>query len=162
MKISPVMITAILAFSTFGYGLASAQTLPQHCTASTPCQRICGDHVCAPGEVYPPTNATTTKPTVTTTNATTKPTVTTPMGISANVTVTKITNATTTAMNQTKTVPPPVPTVLPPLKQMASGIAPSHVQCKLGYQLVLNKFDSRPACVSAEVLAKLVARGWAS
>lgn len=87
----------------------------------------------------------------------------TQVNISANATATKMTNGTMASSNNTGTtiLPPPVTAVPSPEKQVSSGVAPSAVKCQSGYQLVLNKFDSRPACVSPQVMAKLVARGWA-
>ncbi|MDE1767025.1 MAG: hypothetical protein KGI27_12265 [Thaumarchaeota archaeon] len=187
-----IILSIILASSTLGYGLASAQMWGTPCTASHPCARICGDHPCAPGEVYTPGGQGTTNSTAQTsssTNNTKTPAISTQMTLSANATATKtgksimsenasmtanvtatksaisnmakmngtMTNTTGTA---TTTVPPPAP-VLSPLKQISSGIAPSDVKCPSGYQLALNKFDSRPACVTADGMAKLVARGWA-
>jgi len=211
MKFTSVIISIILASSTLGYGIASADTGAMAgsgggtpCTASYPCTKICGDHPCAPGEVYTAgsqsnaTKTTTVSTTSTTkasasTNSTGTPSMQTQLGISAsanvtkttnstamqtgvngtsmqtqmnisaNATATKMTNGTMVTSNNTGTMlPPPVTTIPSPEKQVSSGVAPSAVKCQSGYQLVLNKFDSRPACVSPEVMAKLVARGWAS
>lgn len=213
MKLTPVIVSIILASSTLGYGIASADTGSMAgsgggtpCTASHPCVKICGDHPCAPGEVYTAgsqSNTTTTaaSTTTTSTNSTgTAPSMQTQMNISDNVTATKTVNGTAmktavngtmqTAANSTSmqtqmniaanatatkmtngtmasnetgiTVPPPAPMVPSPEKQVSSGTAPADVKCPSGYQLLLNKFDSRPACVSPEVMAKLVARGWAA
>ena len=214
MKLTPVIVSIILASSVLGYGIASAQMAGSGggtpCTASFPCTKICGDHQCAPGEVYTAgsqsntTKATTvsastnsTTPSMqtrmnisdnvtatktvngtamktglngtmqTATNATstnsTAPTMKTQMSISENMTATKTRNGTANSMNKTNTtVPPPIPEVQSPQKQVSSGIAPADVKCPSGYQLVLNKFDSRPACVSPDIMAKLVARGWAA
>ena len=197
MKLTPVIVSIILASSTLGYGIASAQTTNYGgtCTASHPCVKICGDHPCAPGEVYNPgiqSNTTKTTTVSTSTNNTGSPSMQTQMNISdnvtaikkvngtmqtaanstsmqtqmniaANATATKMTNGTMTSTNKTSTtIPPPAPTIPSPEKQVSSGTAPTDVKCPSGYQLVLNKFDSRPACVSPDVMAKLVARGWAS
>ncbi|MDE2591079.1 MAG: hypothetical protein KGL95_15585, partial [Patescibacteria group bacterium] len=88
----------------------------------------------------------------------------TQMNIASNATATKMTNGTMASTNETgtTTVPPPAPEVKSPEKQVSSGTSPADVKCPSGYQLVLNKFDSRPACVSPDVMAKLVARGWAA
>src|SRR5947209_3715639 len=53
-----LVLIMILASSFLADGImtASAQQGSIHdqpCTASVPCQKICGDHVCSPGEVYP-------------------------------------------------------------------------------------------------------------
>lgn len=212
MKLTPVIISIILASSILGYGIASAATGSMAgsgggtpCTASYPCAKICGDHPCAPGEVYAPgsqsntTKTTTVSTTKTSTNSTTSmqtkmnisdnvtatktvngtamktvvngtmqtvansTNMKTQMNIAANATATKTANSTMTSMNKTNTtIPPPIPEVKSPEKQVSSGTAPADVKCPSGYQLVLNKFDSRPACVSPDVMAKLVARGWAA
>ncbi len=190
MKLVPVIVSIILASSALGFesalGVASSgmaspgQSTP--CTASHPCAKICGDHPCAPGEVYVP-SSTATKANATTTNDTngTAPPMSTQMNISENVTATKITNGTSMTgemangtmkvmtgnmngtmkgmMGTTNTVPPPAP-ILPPEKQVLSGVIPADVKCPSGYKLALNKFDQRPACVTSDNLAKLVARGW--
>lgn len=196
MRLTPVIVSIILASSTLGYGIASAQMAGSGegtpCTASHPCAKICGDHPCAPGEVYNPGSQSNTKTTASATNGT-APSMQTQMSISDNVTATKTVNGTAvqtganstsmqtqmniaanatatktgngtmTSMNKTSvTIPPPAPMVPPPAKQVSSGTAPADVKCPSGYQLVLNKFDSRPACVSPDVMAKLVARGWAA
>lgn len=194
VKLLPVMISMILAASTLGYAAEASAQSTTPCTASYPCAKICGDHPCAPGEVYVPGSSGTN---TTKANATVAPT-TTQMNIGANVTVTKTANGTMTKaanatvpvthvpqvngtilplvnrtgsaipMNNTATqVPPtevtaPPPAVPSPAKQVSSGTAPADVKCQSGYQLVLNKFDSRPACVTPDVMAKLIARGWAA
>ncbi len=203
MKLTPVIISVILASSALGYGFASAQT---PCSASYPCTKICGDHPCAPGEVYTAggqASANATAKTAATTKSSGAPAMQTQVNISANVTATKtsssmngtsamhtMTNMTSTntttsmktqtsitanvtatktsssmngtgSMNVTSTVPPPAP-VQSPEKQVSSGTAPADVKCSSGFQLVLNKFDSRPACVTPDVMAKLIARGWAA
>ncbi|MGB6463076.1 MAG: hypothetical protein WA799_00280 [Nitrosotalea sp.] len=102
MKIIPIILSLILASSALGYGIhASAQT---PCTASQPCAPICGDHLCAPGEV--PTSgmagsASTTKAVPQNTNKTGAPSVAEQMNISANVTATKTANGMKNAMNGT-------------------------------------------------------------
>ena len=195
MKLVPVILSIIFAAGIIGYGAeASAQQSSTPCTASFPCAKICGDHPCAPGEVYVPGKTSASANATVSTNATVAPSAT-QLGIGANVTatVTKGMMANTTSMTQqpamnhtmaiqnatigmnatmtggmqkgmttnataTTTI---TAAVQPPAKQVASGTAPADVKCPSGYQLVLNKFDSRPACVSADVMAKLVARGWA-
>ncbi len=192
MKLTSVIISVILASSTFGYGLASAQQVgpggSTPCTASYPCAKICGDHPCAPGEVYTPGGQITNTTKAGTTKSSGTPSMQTQLNVSANATVsktgngtamqtmTKPANGTTSYGNQTMssvnstvnsmkgTIPSiqSVPTIRSPVKQVSSGIAPADVKCSSGYQLVLNKFDSRPACVTADVMAKLIARGWAA
>lgn len=213
MKLTPVIISVILASSALGYGFASAQMAGPGggtpCSASYPCAKICGDHPCAPGEVYTAggqASANATAKATVKTNSTSAPAMKTQVNISANVTATKTassmngtnaamhtltnmtsTNSTTSMQTQTSisanatatktgvsmngtgsmnktstaTVPPPAP-MQSPEKQVSSGTAPADVKCPSGYQLVLNKFDSRPACVTPDVMAKLIARGWAS
>jgi len=163
MKLTPVIISVILASSALGYGFASAQT---PCSASYPCTKICGDHPCAPGEVYTAggqASANATAKTAATTKSSGAPSMQTQVNISANVTATKTSSSMngTGSMNVTSTVPPPAP-VQSPEKQVSSGTAPADVKCSSGFQLVLNKFDSRPACVTPDVMAKLISRGWAA
>lgn len=197
MNLVPVIVSIILASAMLGYGVASAQSTTGSSsgtptTATHPYTPICGDHQCAPGEVYTPggtaaanvtvstssagktnatipeqvkisTNATVTKTNGTMANATGM--MQTGMGMSANVTATKNAGnmtSTETAGNVTATSGTPATTVESPAKQVASGTTPADVKCPSGYQLVLNKYDQRPACVTSDVLAKLVARGWAS
>ena len=50
--------------------------------------------------------------------------------------------------------------ILSPRAQVASGIAPTDVKCDQGFSLVLNSFNSRPACIKSEDVANFVARGW--
>jgi hypothetical protein len=49
-----------------------------------------------------------------------------------------------------------------PRAQMHSGIAPTEVICKDGFELLLKKTDGSPACVTAETAEKLIERGWAN
>lgn len=228
LKLAPVIVSIILASATFGYesaladasgGFQSSAGGSTPCTASYPCAKICGDHPCAPGEVYVPGSSTSTSANATASTNSSGTSVSTQMNISANVTATKTngtamqgmkngtmtnstmennmmangtmttqtmsnTNKTIASMNgtmtemngnmtsgtmkassnttvSTTTVPPPAP-MQSPEKQVSSGTTPADVKCPSGYQLALNKFDSRPACVTPEVMAKLVARGWAT
>jgi hypothetical protein len=96
MKFIPIILSLILASSAFGYGMASAQQVgaagpggSTPCTASQPCAPICGNHICAPGEVPGQTvmslNASSTK-TAQSTNSTGSPSMAAQMGISANAT----------------------------------------------------------------------------
>ena len=91
----------------------------------------------------------------------------------------------TPAMNQTMTMPPanqtsktpamnqttitnstsstPVvakPSMLSPLQQVKSGIAPKDVQCKSGFTLIFKAEDGSPACVDPTVAQILAQRGW--
>lgn len=112
-------------------------------------------------------NVTATKTTKGTKENSTGNSLATGINVSDNVTATKMTNGTmvsstmTAKDNMTATVTP-AKEMKSPAKQVASGIASADVKCPTGYQLALNKFDKRPACVTAEIYAKLVARGWAS
>ncbi len=226
MKVIPIIISMILASSTLGYGLASA-TNATPCTASYPCAQICGDHPCAPGEVYVPSSQGSTKTnvtantitktnvtanTITTTNGTASPSMTKSMNkTSTNMTnvngtmnknmtefmmpknTTMVSTGAMEKMNKTKDMGATgaksstgmmemmakgkatgttgkasknngmntnASGIMSPRKQIAQGISPGKVQCKSGYQLILNKFDSRPACVSPAVLNILTSRGW--
>jgi YVTN family beta-propeller protein len=51
--------------------------------------------------------------------------------------------------------------VLPPLKQIKSGIAASEIVCKEGLDLIFKASNGNPACVSPTSATKLVAMGWA-
>jgi hypothetical protein len=72
------------------------------------------------------------------------------------------------AMNQTmaptnSTVSPPVmskPSMLSPLQQVKSGVAPKDVQCKAGLTLIFKAEDGSPACVNPTVATILAQRGW--
>jgi len=52
---------------------------------------------------------------------------------------------------------PPTPS---PEQQVKLGIPPNAVSCPSGYGLVINSFDSRPACISSSDITKFIARGW--
>jgi hypothetical protein len=54
-------------------------------------------------------------------------------------------------------VVPPTPS---PEQQIKLGIPPNAVSCPSGYSLVINSFDSRPACISSSDITKFIARGW--
>lgn len=81
------------------------------------------------------------------------------------------------SMNQTamppamnKTMVPPTPPVSPPvvskssmlspLQQVKSGVAPKDVQCKSGFTLIFKAEDGSPACVDPAVATILAQRGW--
>ncbi len=159
--------------------MSYGQAYAQYCTASHPCAKICGDHVCAPGEVYPPVNQTTTvqaSANVTSTNQTTTPGISTSVGIIASATAVKqpanmtmttnatagtSTNMTMTSANATTTTSAGTTTkIMMPREQVASGTQPKDVKCGSGLDLVINQFNSRPACVKADIASLLVARGW--
>jgi hypothetical protein len=50
--------------------------------------------------------------------------------------------------------------LLPPLKQLKSGISPGQFSCLQGLTLVIKLEDNSPACVKSATIPKLVARGW--
>jgi plastocyanin len=52
-------------------------------------------------------------------------------------------------------------TLLPPLKQLKSGIMIQDIKCVEGMQLVLKAEDNSPACVKPTTAQELVKRGWA-
>ncbi len=154
----------------------SAQQAPndQHCTASNPCVRICGNHVCAPGEVYPAaSNQTKTQNSTTSGSSVPQKTMsqnaTSGNNTLQNATYSSIpivpknmsqsTTGNNTVQNLQSTLPTP-PKILSPRAQMASGIEPSHVKCEQGYGLILNLFDSRPACIKSDDITKFLSRGW--
>ena len=186
MKIIPVIVSIILASATLGYGPALAYTPVGFqagqgenapCTTSYPCAKICNDHLCAPGEVYAPAGSTNS----TGTNSTQGKGTLSKQPSSANSIVAKATNstvkstkATNSTVKSTKTLSfsqvsnsteiqstSISSTTKSPQKQVSSGIAPAKVKCSSGYKLALNKFNSRPACVTDKLMKKLVARGWA-
>jgi len=53
-----------------------------------------------------------------------------------------------------------VPILLSPLKQIQSGISIDEIQCKENL-ILLQKYDSSPACVTESTKLKLIERGWA-
>jgi len=50
--------------------------------------------------------------------------------------------------------------ILPPLKQISSGISPENVTCKNNYELIFKATDNSPACVKQSTAQKLLVRGW--
>jgi hypothetical protein len=50
--------------------------------------------------------------------------------------------------------------LLPPLKQLKSGISPGQFSCLQGLTVVIKSEDNSPACVKSSSILKLVARGW--
>jgi len=70
-------------------------------------------------------------------------------------------NKTMTPTNSTSS--PPVMTkssMLSPLQQVKSGVAPKDVQCKQGLTLIFKAEDGSPACVDPAVATILAQRGW--
>ncbi|MGI0088432.1 MAG: hypothetical protein ACREBI_10835 [Nitrosotalea sp.] len=190
MKLLAVILSVLFTCSALGYGMqASAQMAGAGggtpCSTSYPCAKICGDHPCAPGETYAPgmvsSNASATKAVSQNTNQTGAPSIATQVGVSANVTVTKIANGTNTAngtstqenmamkanatiaksSNGTMTSSMPTPSNLPsPRAQVTAGAQPANVKCTSGLYLMISNSDSRPACVTQSTMSVLEARGW--
>src|SRR5690349_19849308 len=52
MKLIQLLILVLTTGFLAGGIMTSSAIQDQHCTTSSPCQKICGDHICAPGEVY--------------------------------------------------------------------------------------------------------------
>ncbi len=50
--------------------------------------------------------------------------------------------------------------LLPPLKQLKSGTDINHVQCKIGFKLIVKKETSSPVCVKLVSVLPLVDRSW--
>ena len=155
----------------------------QHCTTSTPCQKICGNHICAPGEVYPPIPNNTKIQ-----NSTTAVSSVTEMPISQNTTSENNTLENMSSpqiqmtpgissiydMNGTRMVSDSKMCLagvdrcvmvkmlhLAPIKQMNAGIGALDVSCSTDFQLVLKTTNNLPACVSPLTASELVKRGWA-
>jgi len=47
-----------------------------------------------------------------------------------------------------------------PLKQFKNGVSPYDVKCLYGFTLIINVWNSSPACVKGQTAQKLVERGW--
>lgn len=154
----------------------------QHCTTSNPCQKICGDHVCAGNEVYPPrSNNSTIQNSTTISIVPQMPMYQNMTG--ENNTLRNMPSPQTQMMtgmssiydmNGTRMVSDSkmclagVDTCVmikmlhaPPLKQMNVGIGSLDVSCKTDFQLVLKTTNNLPACVSSSTANELVKRGWA-
>jgi len=71
-----------------------------------------------------------------------------------------LTGSATTSVTISKQPSPLVTKILSPRAQIVAGTAPSHVKCSQGYGLVLNTFNSRPACIKSEHIAKFLSMGW--
>jgi hypothetical protein len=82
--------------------------------------------------------------------------------MSENVTMNSSTSGNMSMTNNQTSIPstPPPTKTLSPLAQVASGILPNHVKCGQGYGLILNLFDSRPACIKSEDMTNFISRGW--
>src|SRR5260370_5580228 len=186
MKLIQLLLILILATSFLANGTMTASAIQgsiqdQHCTTSTPCQKICGDHVCAPGEMYPPLSNNTK---IQNTTVSIIPQI--PMSqntTSENNTLQNMSSPQTQAMtgissiydmNGTRMVSDSKMCLAgvdrcvmikmlhaPPLKQMNVGIGALDVSCKADFQLVLKTIDNLPACVSSSTANELVKRGWA-
>jgi len=171
-----LILTLTTGFLVSGIMTASAEiasTNNQHCTTSNPCQKICGDHVCVGGEVYPPlSNNTKTHDTIAIVSAIT--------GMPMSHNTTSENNA---LQNMTSSIYDPNGTRMlsdskmclsgldtcfmvkmlhaSPVKQMNVGIGALDVSCKTDFQLVLKTINNLPACVSSSTANELVKRGWA-
>ena len=138
-----IMLALIAGFQAYGITSASANDFgDQPCSASQPCHAICGDHLCAPGEVPTPKAYPPVTPNSTSSSATPTP----------KPAMTNATSGNMTSNTQPKT--------LSPKAQVVSGVAPGQVKCSAGHSLVVNSFNPRPACIKSEDLAKFIARGW--
>jgi hypothetical protein len=176
------LTTSFLANGIITVSAEQGSINDQHCTTSNPCQKICGNHVCAPGEVYLPLSNNTKIQNVTTVSIIPQ------MPMSQN---------TTSENNTLQNMPQPQTQVMtgissiydmhgtrmlsdskmclsgvdtcvmikmlhaPPIKQMNVGIGSLDVSCKADFQLVLKTTNNLPACVSPSTANELVKRGWA-
>ena len=181
-----LVLTLITSFLASGIMTASAlqgSTNDQPCTTSTPCQKICGNHVCAPGEVYPPllNNTKIQNTTVivgggpgysvsqnTTNGNNTLQNMSSPQaqmtaGISSiyDMNGTRMVSDSKMCLSGVDTCVMIKMMHAPPLKQMNVGIGALDVSCKTGFQLVLKTINNLPACVSPSTANELVKRGWA-
>ena len=110
---------------------------------------------------YGPGFTTGTSATQTITNQTsTNKTMTIPSSMN-QTSIPPVMNKTMTPTNSTSS--PPVMTkssMLSPLQQVKSGVAPKDVQCKQGLTLIFKAEDGSPACVDPAVATILAQRGW--
>jgi hypothetical protein len=170
------LTTGFLVNGTMTASAEIASTNAQHCTTSNPCQKICGDHVCAGGEVYPPLSNNTKIQ-----NATAIVSAVTGMPMSQNTTsenntlqnmtsgISSIYDPNGTRMvSDSKMCLAGLDTCVmvkmlhaSPVKQMNVGIGALDVSCKTDFQLVLKTSNNLPACVSSSTANELVKRGWA-
>ena len=183
MKLIQLLLILTLTIGFLVGGIITASAIQdQHCTTSNPCQNICGNHICAPGEVYPPLSSN-TKIQNATTVSTIPQTLTSQNTTSENNTLQNMPSLQTQMMtgissiydkNGTRMVSDSkmclagVDTCVmikmihaPPLKQMKVGIGALDVSCKPDFQLVLKTSNNLPACVSPFTANELVKRGWA-
>jgi hypothetical protein len=183
---SLLILTLTTSFLANGIMTASAEQgsiNDQHCTTSTPCQKICGNHVCALGEVYPPIpnntkiqNSTATVSTVTempmyqnttsennTLQNTSSPQTQMTSGISSiyDMNGTRMVSDSKMCLAGVDTCVMVKMLHLPPIKQMNVGIGALDISCKTDFQLVLKTTNNLPACVSPPTVNELVKRGWA-
>ena len=56
---------------------------------------------------------------------------------------------------------PPYSSILPPLKQIQSGVPIDEIQCKKGLVQVFKDSDKSTACITLNAKSKLMERGWA-
>ena len=175
-----LILGVIASFLVNGIMTASA-IQDQHCTTSSPCQKICGDHVCAPGEVYPSISNNTKIQNSTTVSIvpqmpmyqnTIKNSTFQNMPLPQIQMMTGISSIYdkngTRMVSDSKMCLAGVDTCVmikmlhaPPLKQMKVGIGALDVSCKADFQLVLKTTNNLPACVSSYTANELVKRGWA-
>ena len=176
-----VLVASFLAGSIMTVSAIQGSIQDQHCTATTPCQKICGDHVCAPGETYPPMSNNRVQNASTGSmmpqmsmyqNATGKNNTLQNMPLSQTHMMTGISSIYdkngTRMVSDSKMCLAGVDTCVmikmrhaPPLKQMNVGIGALDVSCKESFQLVLKTTNNLPACVSSSTANELVKRGWA-
>lgn len=186
MKLVQLLLILALTTGFLASGIMTAWALQgslqdQHCTTSNPCQKICGDHICAAGEVYPPRSNNSTKNSTTLSIVPQMPMYQNMTG--KNNTFQNMPSPQTQMMtgmssiygtNGTRMVSDSkmclagVDTCVmikmlhaPPLKQMNVGIGALDVSCKADFQLVLKTTNNLPACVSSSTANELVKRGWA-
>ena len=186
MKLVKSLLILSLTAGFLAGGITTAWALQgslqdQHCTTSSPCQKICGDHICAAGEVYPPrsNNSTTQNTTLSIVpqmpmyqNMTDKNNTFQNMTSSQTQMMTGMSSiygaSGTRMVSDSKMCLAGVDTCVmikmlhaPPLKQMNVGIGALDVSCKTYFQLVLKTTSNLPACVSSDTANELVKRGWA-
>jgi len=177
------LTTSFLANGIITVSAEQGSTNDQHCTTSTPCQKICGNHVCASGEVYPPIpnsakiqNSTATVSTVTeipmhqnttSENNTLQNTSSSQTQMTTGISSIYDLNGTRMVSDSKMCLAGVDRCVmvkmlhLPPIKQMNVGIGALDVSCKADFQLILKTINNLPACVSPSTANELVKRGWA-
>ena len=183
MKLIQLLLILSLTTSFLVNGIMTASAIQdQHCTTSSTCQKICGNHVCAAGEVYPPISSNTKMQNTTTVsivpqmpmfqNATNENNTLQNMSLPQIKMMTGISSIYdkngTRMVSDSKMCLAGVDTCVmtrmlhaPPLKQMKVGIGALDVSCKADFQLVLKTANNLPACVSSSTANELVKRGWA-